>query len=192
MLAIRFGQKPRDDLGRRAQTRPIALPLIAPPESCASSRLSSVRAPALPAPIGPHPAAERSSTSSPATPSVQFSRRIPITCRCSGRSSNEQRRCVAAAKADHHLMLFQDLRTLQAACTGDRRAFDRILDEAYGRTGRLKWEIMKVRLQPVVSRPARSDLKHPRSHYLRTRMLLCHPELYPRLRNPVPPFTRRS
>ncbi|KAG9314214.1 hypothetical protein JVU11DRAFT_5000 [Chiua virens] len=37
-----------------------------------------------------------------------------------------------------------DLRRLQAANGGNCAAFDRVLDTAYGRIGRLRWELMEV------------------------------------------------
>lgn len=39
----------------------------------------------------------------------------------------------------------QDLNKLQAANNGQVKAFNHILDIAYGRKGKLRWEIMKVR-----------------------------------------------
>ncbi|KAL0071793.1 hypothetical protein AAF712_000715 [Marasmius tenuissimus] len=39
----------------------------------------------------------------------------------------------------------QDMRKIQAACEGDYKAFDHVLDLVYGRKGKIKWEIMKAR-----------------------------------------------
>ncbi len=39
----------------------------------------------------------------------------------------------------------QDSLRLEAALAGDRKAFGHVLDVAYGRKGKLKWEILQVR-----------------------------------------------
>ncbi|KAJ8083795.1 hypothetical protein PM082_002561 [Marasmius tenuissimus] len=44
----------------------------------------------------------------------------------------------------------QDMRKIQAACEGDHKAFDHVLDLVYGRKGKIKWEIMK----PLLSQPS--------------------------------------
>ena len=46
------------------------------------------------------------------------------------------------------MTLLQDLRKLQRANTGDRKAFEHVLDAAYGRKGKLKWELLDVSLTP--------------------------------------------
>ena len=55
--------------------------------------------------------------------------------------------CGVLDSSIHHLRIWiaaQDLRKLEAAHDGDSAAYAHILDVAYGRKGKLKWEIMTV------------------------------------------------
>ncbi|KAG5353238.1 hypothetical protein C0989_009201 [Termitomyces sp. Mn162] len=47
----------------------------------------------------------------------------------------------------------QGLRKLEAANNGSTKAFEHILDLAYGRKGKLKWELMQIFLKPILSDP---------------------------------------
>jgi hypothetical protein len=43
------------------------------------------------------------------------------------------------------LFIEKSVKLVGKANTGETKAFDRILDLAYGRKGKLRWELMKVR-----------------------------------------------
>lgn len=50
-----------------------------------------------------------------------------------------------ARRARKHLDIARRVRRLQRANAGDIKAFGRVLALAYGRTGKLRWELLDVR-----------------------------------------------
>ena len=84
----------------------------------------------------------------------------------------------------------QDLRRLQAANGGDSTAFDRMLDLAYGRIGKLRWELMEVCTLAFTLTP--SSLTMSTSLYSWMRVLRSVPQQAYAKRKPAYPRTPRN
>lgn len=87
-------------------------------------------------------------------------------------------------------ILAQDLRRLKAANGGEPTAFDRLLDIAYGRVGKLRQELMEVSMSTPMS--TSSSLTMPTSLYSRIRILRSSPRQTHGRKSSIHLFTLRN